>query len=263
MNKLPISALVVCHNEAHILESCLKSIQFCAEIVVVDLQSSDNSIKVAEQWSTQVFSHKRVRIADIIVTKFTKKLKYDWILITDPDEQTDEQLKEKVYKLSFTDMQEVGMINAPMQYYFKNKPLKGTIWGGIRHIRYLVNRKHVSFQPYVHHGIKLHKNAKTINIESTQQAIVHHYWMQSYSSLYRKHRRYIMEEGKNKYEYGQRYSRKIHFKSSILAFKESFFSYKGYLDGFIGLFLSFFWAWYVFESWKSLKNYEKEIVANK
>ena len=35
-SKLPISALIVCFDEGHLLGKCIQSIQFCEQIVVVN-----------------------------------------------------------------------------------------------------------------------------------------------------------------------------------------------------------------------------------
>ena len=47
--RLPISALVASGNEAKELRRCLATLGFCDEIIVVDLESTDDTISVAEQ----------------------------------------------------------------------------------------------------------------------------------------------------------------------------------------------------------------------
>jgi glycosyltransferase involved in cell wall biosynthesis len=261
MNNLPISAIIVCYNEAHLLNDCLKSIHFCDEIVVIDLYSTDNSLVIAKQWTTQVFMHRRVRIVEIIRAKFINKLKYNWVLIIDPDERLSLKVEKEIEKYLHS-KESIGEILAVKQNYFRNIPLKGTMWGGGDiHSRCIVNRTLVNFSENVHQGYQLKKGALSILLQKNNT--IHHYWMQNYSLLFEKHHRYILEEGKSKYDQGERYSSRILLKRSILAFKRCFFDQKGYLDGLTGLFLSIFWVWYVFQSWKSLKNYEKELSTNK
>lgn len=261
MKRLPISALVVTYNEGHLLEDCLKSIQFCEEIVVVDLESDDNSFQIAEKWATKAIFHERVRIVEIIRVKLINQLKHDWVLFIDPDERLSKNINLEIEKYIFQN-EPIGEILAIKQNYFKNKPLKGTIWGGNGiQSRCLINKTLANFSENVHRGYKLKNNVKSILLQKNN--IIHHYWMQHYYSLFEKHRRYILEEGKSMFENGKRYSMTKHVKNTILGFKHCFFNRKGYLDGFTGLFLSFFWSWYIFKSWDSLKKYEQQIHAAK
>jgi hypothetical protein len=61
---------------------------------------------------------------------------------------------------------------------------------------------------------------------------------------------------------GERYKSAIHtIYRSILAFYRSYVTQKGYKDGFIGVQLSFFWLWYNFKSYRSLRKFEKTIAS--
>jgi len=43
---LPVSAFIICHNEAAVIERCLRSVAFCGEIVVVDSGSTDGTLDI-------------------------------------------------------------------------------------------------------------------------------------------------------------------------------------------------------------------------
>jgi glycosyltransferase involved in cell wall biosynthesis len=43
---LPISAFVICQNEEPYIEACIRSLQMCAEIVVVDSGSTDRTLQI-------------------------------------------------------------------------------------------------------------------------------------------------------------------------------------------------------------------------
>lgn len=130
-DKLPISALVVSFNEADILARCLNSIQFCDEIIVYDLGSSDNSVEVAKNAGATVRKHKRVPHAELIYAEGLSELKHDWVLLTDPDEEINAELRKELVEKFAKLPARVAAIRVPMQYYFKSHALKGTIWGGV------------------------------------------------------------------------------------------------------------------------------------
>jgi hypothetical protein len=74
--------------------------------------------------------------------------------------------------------------------------------------------------------------------------LLHHYWMNSYKDFISKHSRYLKNEGKDQYNLGRRVSQKEALLKPVISFKECFVNKKGYKDGAVGLFLSFFWAYY-------------------
>jgi hypothetical protein len=75
--------------------------------------------------------------------------------------------------------------------------------------------------------------------------------MTSYRQFISKHLRYLKREGVDRYNNNQRINLLRLFKTPFSAFKYSFLTKKGYLDGLLGLFLSFFWVFY--ETTSSLK----------
>jgi glycosyltransferase involved in cell wall biosynthesis len=58
MNKLPVSVIIITRNAAVTLESCLESIRSngAAEIIVVDGNSSDNTLEIARRFTERIFS---------------------------------------------------------------------------------------------------------------------------------------------------------------------------------------------------------------
>lgn len=46
---LPISAFIICQNEQDVIENCIRSVSFCAEIVVVDSGSTDGTLTILQK----------------------------------------------------------------------------------------------------------------------------------------------------------------------------------------------------------------------
>ncbi|RDW14199.1 glycosyltransferase family 2 protein [Paracoccus thiocyanatus] len=46
---LPVSAFIVCQNEERVIENCIRSVAFCAEIVVVDSGSTDGTLAILQK----------------------------------------------------------------------------------------------------------------------------------------------------------------------------------------------------------------------
>jgi glycosyltransferase involved in cell wall biosynthesis len=85
---VPVSILIPIKNEAANLERCLRSVAWAGEIVVVDSQSTDGSVEIAQRVGATV-------IQFCFAGAWPKKknwalenvpFRYDWVLIVDADE---------------------------------------------------------------------------------------------------------------------------------------------------------------------------------
>lgn len=243
--KLPISAIVAGHNDAKWIKDFLENISFCDEIIFVDLESEDNTLKIAKELGVTVFSHERVPIVEIIQYEFIDKVKHDWVLLIDPDERISPELKQDIYDLFDKGIPDnVGGVYGHIIYYMKKHQLKGTMWGGVSPRKLLSHKDRYTFQPIVHGGHALKNGFTKYQIPFKGENYVHHYWMTSYRQLFEKHWRYIKNDLRSKYNTNTKIGRQSIIISPIKAFRECFIMRKGYKDGFTGLFLSFFWAWY-------------------
>ncbi len=95
MQKLPISACIVTFNEEERIADCLKSIDWCDEIVVVDSLSTDGTVQICEKFTDKVFQ--------IQWQGYVKQKNYgidqstnEWVLCIDSDERISEKLKEEI-----------------------------------------------------------------------------------------------------------------------------------------------------------------------
>jgi len=255
--KLPVSVLIGCHNEAHLLKACLSSVSWCDEILVVDLESADHPERVASAFG-RVVRHKKVDRIEDIFPEYIPALKHEWVMLIDPDEVLDPTLRQELQQLLAVVPDDVARINVPIQYYFRNRPLRGTVWGGKRIGRLMIHRERVSVGDTVHTAIAAREGYRTHKIRPAGNNVDHHYWMTDWKQLISKHRRYLEGEGLSMYQAGHRYRFAAKWKATIAAFRESFLTMRGYLDGFTGLLLSVFWAWYVHSKWSALRSYEKK-----
>ncbi len=251
-----ITAFVVAHNESHLLPACLKSVSFCNEIILIDLESSDNITEVASSFNVKLFPHPRVAVVEELYCDIAFYATNEWVLIIDPDEEITESLQNDIIKAIDFVHERTGTISVPWQFYFKEKQLKGATWGGISKKTLLVNTNRYLFTGEVHEKGKLKEGYSNFDIKFNGKNYIRHYWMKSYRQLAEKHKRYILKEGERMFNNGTRYSNYKLLKNSANAFRYSYFIKKGYIDGLKGFNLSVFWMWYVFNCWRSLAKYK-------
>jgi hypothetical protein len=245
MDKLSISAIVVGFNEGSLLENCFNSLNFCDEIIYYDLGSEDNSIEIAKAYSVKCIPHERVPLVEYIHAKYYKVTKHDWILIIDPDEVVSNHLSNEIIRL-FSDgiSSEIGSLSARWLFYFKKRPLSGTAWGGEKEKVFIIHKERFVFTRNVHYGRHLIEGYVNLSIKDSRVNVIHHYWMRSYTTLFKKHFRYLKYEAIARFNNGQRTTFRQLLKVTAIEFYYSFFIKKGFRDFGIGLFLSIFWSFY-------------------
>lgn len=90
-----ISAIVLTKNQDHLLETCLASVKWADEIVIVDDESTNGVLDVARSYTDKIFIHKLTNFADQR-NYAMGKASGDWVLFIDPDERVTKQLRDEI-----------------------------------------------------------------------------------------------------------------------------------------------------------------------
>jgi glycosyltransferase involved in cell wall biosynthesis len=257
------TGIVVTFNEARRLRDCLNSLAFCSELLVFDLGSSDESVKVAQNHGATIVRHKREPIVEIVQKKAIEYAKNDWIVFLDPDEVLPIGVENDLRTIIASDSY-IGSVNMPWQFYFRGRPMHHTIWGGRRTKANVVfNKNRMKFTVDVHSGRKIKDGYKSITIPAKfENYHIRHYWVDSYPQLFEKHWRYIKEEGRKHFNSGLQFSFYKMMRGTKQAVTRNLVYNKAWAEGSTGLFLSIFYGWYVMMSWLSLWMYEMEMKQN-
>ena len=240
--KLPLTALVTSRNEADLLGRCLESIAFCDEVIVIDVESRDETAAVARAHGARIVEHAYVPIAEAARVTVAPQAKHEWLLVVDPDEEVPGELAKEVARLLPRLPPDVAAVDAPRQYYFRGVPLRGTVWGGPNRRRLLVRRDGVDLLPTIWGGMRIHEGFRVESLPFTNETAIRHYWADGYRELISRHRRYLTLEPVDRAEAGEVTGLKRVVSTPAHAFWQSYVRNCGYRDGSTGLLLSFFWA---------------------
>jgi glycosyltransferase involved in cell wall biosynthesis len=91
-----ISVCIVCRNEADRLTPALESVKWADEILVMDLNSTDNSAELAAANGAQVVKREPYPIVEPLRNELAALASSDWILALDPDERITPGLAEEL-----------------------------------------------------------------------------------------------------------------------------------------------------------------------
>jgi glycosyl transferase family 2 len=239
-----ITAIIGSHNEAALLRRSLPSVAFCDEVIVIDIDSRDETADVAQALGARVIRHGWVPIAEHARLELVGEAKHDWLLFLDPDEVLPSPLAAQIDGLLPTLGADVAVVDCPWQFHFRGRPLRGTVWGGITRKRTLARRGMAELRPTVHGGTRVPAGYSSHAIPFSGDNAIAHYWAPGYRSLIAKHWRYLKLEGRDRYDHGMVTGYRDIAATPWRAFNESLVTRAGYRDGTTGVALSLLWAGY-------------------
>lgn len=117
--KKQISATIITLNEERHIGACISELQkFCAEIVVVDSDSSDRTVEIAKSLGARVFNQQFLGDGPQKALA-ARHAKYDWILSIDADESFEEGAIDKIKQM---------VLKPNFMYAFRRKNYVGNHW---------------------------------------------------------------------------------------------------------------------------------------
>ena len=246
-----ITAVVVCHNEAHHMQACLERLTWVDELLVVDLASTDDSAAIAHRFAHRVITQGHSPIVEPVRCTAARMAKHDWLLFVDPDERYPDSLIDDVRVALACDAQpdhrDAGIIELPMHYYFKRRRLRCTAWGKPVHYRpALVNRQRCDIRPLICRGFELREGFRRTRVDghATSDNCIVHYWIDSYRELFSKHVRYVAREGYAQWLDGKRFGFRAAVTSPAIEFKRNLIDRAGLQGGPRGVILSVVYSLY-------------------
>jgi len=92
-----LTAVVLTKNEEKNIERCINSLGFCNEIIVVDDESTDDTVKITKNLGAKILSHKMVNYGDQR-NWVLDQIRSTWVLFVDADEIVSKELAGDIQK---------------------------------------------------------------------------------------------------------------------------------------------------------------------
>jgi (heptosyl)LPS beta-1,4-glucosyltransferase len=242
--KTQISVIVIAKNEAHNIEACLESVSFADDIVVVDAESTDSTVRKARKYATSVYVKPWQGFA--FAKQFAvQQTKNSWILWLDADERVMPELADEIKKIISNNPKQAAFTVA-RRAYFLNKWIRHSGWYPGRVAR-LFHKDRAEFNDAaVHEGLNIHGSIGELRSDLyhfTDPNIYH------YFSKFNRYTTLAADELAKK-------EKKFNLTDVIIRpwwqFVKMYFIRCGFLDGIHGLLLALFSSAYVFTKYAKL-----------
>ncbi len=93
-----LSVVIITKNEEQMIKTCLESIKWADEIIIIDQDSTDNTIEIAKKYTDKIFNNNSQDFSER--RNFgMEKTSGNWVLYIDSDERVLEPLKIEIQKL--------------------------------------------------------------------------------------------------------------------------------------------------------------------
>jgi glycosyltransferase involved in cell wall biosynthesis len=111
-----ISAIVHTRNEAHHLEACLQTlVGWTDEIIVCDMESSDETLEIARRFTDQIIEHPRLINFDRARNVSAMRAKYRWVFYLDADERVPPETGQHVRNIALNGNGDFGALVMPFR----------------------------------------------------------------------------------------------------------------------------------------------------
>jgi glycosyltransferase involved in cell wall biosynthesis len=188
---VPVSAIVLARNEEQNLPRCLRALRSCDEIIVVDDDSTDRTVALAESCGARVVAHKLASFAEQRNWAMQEAgARNEWVLHLDADEVVTAELAAEI-------RERLAQVAADVAgFHLARKTMLGEQWLRFSatypvYVLRLVRRERVR---YVQQGHGEKPGEVQGRLEYLRAACLHYNFSHGWSDWFDRHNRYSSAE---------------------------------------------------------------------
>ncbi len=228
----PLSVAIITLNEADQLPDCLKSVAFAAQIVVVDSGSTDDTVRIAQDFGCEVFLEpwrggfgKQKQFA-------VDQCRQPWVLVLDADERIPLETASKIREVVANPSPPAAGCSFPRKNFFQGRWIRHAGWWPDRVIRLFQRGRGCMTPATVHEAVSVAGPVAALDFP------IEHHTESSFSRLLLKIDKYSTLGAQQAFSEGRRATAWSAVYRAGMTFLQDYFLRLGILDGRQGLTLA-------------------------
>ena len=129
---VPVTAVIAAHNEADQIEACVRSLSWAAEVLMVENDSSDDTIELARAAGATVFSNPFTSIGAQRNAAIARA-QHPWVFVVDADERATPALGDEVARRVTENRFDAYRV--PRRNWFLGREIRHSGWDRDRPVR--------------------------------------------------------------------------------------------------------------------------------
>jgi glycosyltransferase involved in cell wall biosynthesis len=226
---MSLSVIIITRNESANIVACLESVAFADEVIVLDGQSTDDTVSLAQNGGAKVFIAPSWEGFGPQKNKALGYASHDWVLSIDADERVSADLAREIQQV--LSQPQHTLYDIPRLTNFCGQWIHHCGWRP-DHVARLFQKHTARFSDDVVHE-KLVSNDQ--HAKGKLQHSLLHYSYPSAQSYWRKLQVYSQAWADQKFAQGHTTSMSRAVSSGFVAFIKSYIFRLGFLDGSMGL----------------------------
>ncbi|HEX8422020.1 MAG TPA: glycosyltransferase family 2 protein, partial [Pyrinomonadaceae bacterium] len=125
---MKVSVVVNTKNEEQSLDRCLRSVAWADEIIVLDMNSDDETVAIARRHTDKVFSCPDFGYVEPARNLAISHATGDWVLVLDADEIVPPRLAANIRKI-IAESEDYALVAIPRRNYIGDYAIRNSGWG--------------------------------------------------------------------------------------------------------------------------------------
>lgn len=224
-----VTAVIAAHNESANIEACIATLDWAREVIVVENDSSDDTVARARSAGATVMSPAFTTIGASF-NNGIERAKTEWIYIIAADERCTPELAEEIREVLATRPRYTAF-RVRRRNFFLGKEIRHGGWGADRTVRLF--RREIRFN-----ANQVHENVDVVGETGDLRQTFLHYTYPTLDHYFEKFDRYSKSWAQQNHAKGRRGSATAIFFKPPAKFITMYFLKGGFLDGVRGLVLA-------------------------
>lgn len=232
IDRSPLSVAVITQNEAENLPTCLESVAFAEQIVVVDSGSTDQSIDIARSFGAEIFIEPWRGGFGAQKQFALDRCRHRWILVLDADERIPPETAKVIKDIVTAALPAAAGYSFPRKNFFQGRWVKHAGWWPDRIVRLFQKDLGRMTEAIVHEAIAVNGPVKELDVP------IEHYTESRLSALLLKIDKYSTLGAQEAFAAGRRSTAGSAMCRACATFMQDYLLRLGFLDGPQGLTLA-------------------------